>query len=74
MEKSNRAWIELEQFAKRVGGGVDVHYTAILPPIIDGIPHPYSCFAGITSGEHYIAYGVTRDQAILNCYQKYLEA
>ena len=73
MRKTELAKSELRHWAQVTHTGMSIHFAGVHPPIIDDIPHPYSCEVGDRNREYHCGYGVTEDQAVEACYKHWLD-
>lgn len=76
MDKVKRAKIELQAIADSTDTGMVINYSSHNPTIINDIPHKWQCSVGslYCSRVYFSAFGVTEDDAILNCLEKYKNA
>jgi hypothetical protein len=74
MKKVDRALQELTHFAQVKCGGLDIHFSGHHPAMFEiggqQVPHKWQCHCG-TNQESYHAYGVTQDDAVLECYRRF---
>jgi hypothetical protein len=74
MDSVKRAKIELQAIADKTVTGMSINYTAHNPSIINGVPHKWHCAVGSIHNKMYFsAFGVTEDDAVLKCLEKYQE-
>lgn len=72
MRYSERALIELQNWATAHKSGLSIHFTGHNPTIINNIPHAWSCEIGaIGTPDYFCGYGVIQDTAILDCFYKW---
>lgn len=70
MKQHERTLQELQDYTKKIGGGLQILFAGHHPTIRDGVPHPWQCLLG-NHRERYHGYGVTMESAILRCYERW---
>lgn len=73
MEQHERALQELRDWTVANGGGLSIVFAGHSPSIVGNIPHPWQVTManGRQSKELYHAYGITWQDAIIKCHQRW---
>lgn len=73
MKRHERALQELRDWTVKSGGGLEIHFAAHNPTVVANVPHPWQCTAAASgnTGILYHAYGVTMEDAVSKCHQRW---
>ncbi|MCL4295734.1 MAG: hypothetical protein KJ077_08405 [Anaerolineae bacterium] len=74
MEQYERALEELRDWTIANSGGLHIIFAGHNPTFVRNIPHPWQCTAsnGRQTKELYHAYGITIQEAVIKCHQRWL--